>query len=259
MIVLSDNRIGDIARIARHRNYVKVAEDFRKVEPRIFAALTEDEAMRFIEICHQRAEYYGYQSMAGLYLLTDISCLIGTDFWRDPFYQRIADELSLRPIHGNDLAFHRTRTQLVETLTILRGAKGETLARALSAFCALSEGDLVKADHSAAAGAMALTERVYPVYIHHYGRAFVTARTEQVIAVAECRYGIAAPPALALYVLISVMLGIGFDRDPLYPWITTDFARTNGIGGEAAVYHVARRLVPWFRSALEEISTHGIN
>ena len=123
MIVLSDDRIGDIARLARYRKYATVAEDFCKLEPRIFAALGEDEAMRFIEACHQRAESYGYQSMTGLYLLTDISILLGSDFWRDPFYQRVAEELSLRPIHGDDLAFHRTRAVLGEALPALRGAR----------------------------------------------------------------------------------------------------------------------------------------
>ena len=263
MIVFSDEQLAMLARTARQRSYSDVAEAFSTLEPRIFAPLTEDERLGFIEACHLNAQRFGFDTMAGLYLLTDVSILLGTEFWRDPLFQNITAELNQRSIHGDELATRRTRKWLSTTLPHLRGARCEILSRALKVFCAIhanGRSNPVYSSHEhPSASAIALLNQINPTVIKLYGSGLISARTDTIITHAKNHYRIRDSSALATFNMMSVFFGIGFDTDPLYPWISAELARADSIGGEAALSKVVSRVIPWFEAAIEEIDVNGIN
>lgn len=263
MIVFSDKQLAVLTDISRRRSYINVAESLSVLEPRIFAALSDDERLLFVEFCHLSARKFGFNTMSGLYCLADVSILIGAYFWRDPFFRDITDELNQRSVRGDDMVMRRIGAGLSNILLEMRGKNCEIMSRSLREFISLHVSGYLVSTYSPASSAivkaMSLVSQVCPVVLEIFGADLVSARTEVVIAHAQSRYFIRDSSALATFNIISIILGIGFDVDPLYPWISADLARSGDIGGEVALSRVVSRLVFWFEAAIEEINAYGVD
>lgn len=263
MIVLTETKMAALGRASRHRNYAEVVAFFQKAEPRIFGAMSPDEQIRFIDGCHGTALRYGFDSMAALYVFADLAVLLGSDFWRDPIYGGIAQELTLRSRQGSALTLGRVRSQVSARLQKLRGPDGRMLAASLTAFNAIyrpgSSAARGGATQSPDEQAMALIIRVAPSVIRICGQQVVADRNRAVIGHAQRRYGLTDGWVLGTFCLMSALLGIGFDTDPQYPWIGRELARSGEIGPERAVMNVSARLVDWFDAAISEVQKNDID
>ena len=76
---------------------------------------------------------------------------------------------------------------------------------------------------------------------------------------ARRKYGLTDSWALGTFCLIAVLMGAGFDTDPLYPWLGRELGRYHDIGPKHAVMNVSALLVEWFEAAVDEVKNNDIN
>jgi hypothetical protein len=180
-----------------------------------------------------RAKQRGCRSQEDVSLWVSLSFMLGVLFDDDPQLPWLSGELLALPpgkASGRMATLHRAA---LDYLGATAGENGESIVRALLRLRAFDPRTASLPPGPEREGEIcALLDHLYPEKYRHQGEAATIEMIRRTTEVAA-GHGIRRDGGLLLCILLAFMLGIGFDRDYLYPWVTRAFADP-ALGEESA-------------------------
>jgi hypothetical protein len=219
MLAIREAQMKTLGGYVQQRFAARMSEIFVRAYPRECRQSGGPAAMlQWAEYGVRSATDEGYRTEyeAGRWLA--LMMILGVDFAVDPQLPWVRDcldpALAPDPSDRVDLAFERTLDYLGETA----GEDSEILVRALLRIRDVDFGALpaLPAD-DAVADACARLHTLYPQKYEFQG-AVLTAKTVASQVKRARELGLHGPSGEFLFVVLSFMMGSGFDHDPLHPW-----------------------------------------
>ncbi len=219
MLVIREAQMKSLGRGVQDRFAARLCDVFVQAYPRECRQAGGPTAMlRWVRIGLDSAVAAGYLSQyeSGRWLA--LMLILGVDFAIDPQLPWVRDCLDATvvpdPSDRIDLLFERTLDYLGDTA----GKDAEYEVRAMLRMRAIDLGSLpALPDEAAVAAACDRLSVLYPRKFAFQGPE-LTAKTVARQLLRAHEMGLAGPAGEFLFVMLSFMMGSGFDHDPLHPW-----------------------------------------
>lgn len=237
--------------------YEELVAFFTEEEPALFKTLEHDEGLAFAKACHDRCVHYGLQAGTSIYAWADFSILVGSHFYRDPFFLPMMTRIKRGSVFTEDERMEEARTWLADYLPAVRGPDNAHAANALRGLQQLHAaypdpaGFSVPQEWALPDYVAGLCREIYPQLVEYHGEDAVRDRVRMIVHQCERYYGLKGEWHLKFMALMGMSFGVGFDYDELYPWIQRPFDRVEQTGPEAAVERLARRTKVWVAHVLD--------
>lgn len=257
MIRISEQQKHNLAEAKREAYYKELGAFFAAEDPALFSTLSEAQRIAFARACHQRCEHFGLHSTPAIYGWADISILIGSHFYRDPFFRPVMAELERANLFNEEEALQRAQDWLGAYLVEVRGSENEHASAALKRVKAFHDMNpdpqafAIPSGWNIDAFLVEKSTEIYPQQTEFHGDALVLERVRQLLQQTQNYYGVTEAWHLCFMTLLGMSFGTGFDFDELYPWIQKPLGRVKDRGPEACVEKLASRTMIWVEHVLD--------
>ena len=226
MLLIRFEQIGTLEQIAMRSFEDRAYAHLNRYFPRHCDLLGETQVRRVVPIGLRKSIDYGLTAESCVQSYIDFMCLLGSGFDSDPLLPWAANALNDRsnadPIERGDDLYDRGWAYIGHIVADYRDAQGNpTTARFVEEIRAVrGMSDKSIYDTEILVFANHLYDRivrVLPAKTEYVGEERIRLQIARGVEAAN-GYGITSERGLVLFCVLKIILGDGFDRDPLLPW-----------------------------------------
>lgn len=226
MLLIRYDQIGTLEQMAMGSFEDRAYAHLKRYFPRHCDLLGETQVRKVVPIGLRKSIGYGLAAESCVQSYIDFMCLLGSGFDSDPLLPWATDTLNDRsnadPIERGDDLYDRGWAYIRHIAADYRDARGNpTSARfveEIRAVRGMSDRPIDAAEIQAYSNYLYdRIVRVLPAKAEYVGEERIRLQVDRGIEAAN-GYGITSERGLLLFCVLKIILGDGFDRDPLLPW-----------------------------------------
>ena len=226
MLLIRSEQIGTLEQVSLRSFEDRAYAHLKRYFPRHCDLLGETQVRKVVPIGLRKSIEYGLSAESCVQSYIDFMCLLGSGFDNDPLLPWAADVLNDRsnadPIERGDDLYDRGWAYIQHIVADYRDAQGRpTTARFVEEIRALRgrSGKPINATEIQIFSNDLFDRivRVLPAKAEYVGEERIRLQISRSIEAAN-GYSITSERGLVLFCVLKIMLGDGFDRDPLLPW-----------------------------------------
>jgi len=221
MLMLRSNQVEAFRNAALDRYVGRTIEHFQEYFPKYCQVVGVEALDRLIRMGITRAEPYGIVSERDVCLYVTIMITLGAEFDVDPQYP-----WAVAILHDQTIDDPSERAdQLFDTATRkhkeFAGEENQHLQRAIARLRSFSNDDqLTPSTGTTVADVIVdIWRSLYPTKCAAVGDSALRSLCDAAQRRAA-RYNLHQPRSISIYVTVAFFLGIGFDVDPQFPWVS---------------------------------------
>ena len=245
MLVIRSGQLEALERIPRLEYENSLLRHFERFYPLVCALAGRDQVRKLVRHGIDHGMAHGFQSQREIAFYVNLMVILGCDFDHDPQYAWAGEQLNDLSIADPFARIQRVFRTTADYLGKTSGAGNEHVFRALDR---MRRYDLETVPESYGAQRendfLSVLQSFYPEKYACHTRA-------ELLAVIRCgaeaasNHGLHEAGGQAFYMKLLFVFGVGFDRDPLYPWVGRalvdptlrgERARAEGLHREAVAY-----------------------